>query len=439
MTSPSIAVVVLDTLRDDRFETYFSWLDGLRFTNAYSTSHWTGSAHASLFTGHYPSEVGTTQKSRTLDWNGTTLPEALQQEGYTTRMFTTNMHICTWDGWERGIDTCFGPDARDVEATPEGVFDWTAFATETQATGVQKYAGGVLRCLREGYPLAPSLREGYRTKTSELMDTQAVMSRVQDTSFGEEEFLFVNIMDAHKPYYPPKVYRETEADVGPEIEDGLKGTIPDPDLVRRTYDKCAQYISNAYRRVFSDLMDDFEYVVTLADHGEHLGEHGLWSHIYGLHPEVTHVPMVLSGSDIPSKTVDDVVSILDVHRTVLNLAGADARSRGQDLRTEIEPRDRLIEYHGFAPRRRQRFETAGLEDELEVMDRPLDAIVSTDGYAHETAEDGFEVSGAWSSDDARHRLDDLVNGIDRQRPSADEADSDVSETIQNRLEHLGYV
>lgn len=434
----NIAVVVLDTLRNDHFEKYFSWLDGLRFTNAYSTSHWTGSAHASLFTGLYPSEVGTTNKSRSLAWDGTTLPMALQNEGYRTRMFTTNLQICEWDGWERGIAERFGPETRDVEPTPERVFDWPAYAERSESVGLKQYAGGVLEIIRGDYSLYPSIKEGYRIKTSEIMDTQAVMRRVQNTEFGEQEFVFINIMDAHKPYYPPKTYRETDESLKPEIEDGLAGTIDNPDRIKRTYDKCAQYISNAYRRVHSDLLDDFDYVITLADHGEHLGEHGLWAHVYGLNPEVTHVPLVISGEDVSSEVIADPVSILDVHRTVANMAGIDLDSRGQGLLGEIEPRDRLVEFHGLSPGRQEKFEAKGIWDKYSWMDRSLDAIVSADGYAHETYENGLKTTNGWSRDEAAERLSDLVDSIDRKPLPSGADEPEVSKATKERLEDLGY-
>jgi len=47
----SIALVVLDTLRKDSFDEHFDWLEGVRYDNAWSTSHWTHPAHGSLFTG----------------------------------------------------------------------------------------------------------------------------------------------------------------------------------------------------------------------------------------------------------------------------------------------------------------------------------------------------------------------------------------------------
>jgi arylsulfatase len=434
---PSIAVVVLDTLRYDRFDEYFSWLDGTRFTNAYSTSHWTVPAHASLFTGRYPSEVGTTVKARKLTWEGEVLPEALERNGYTTRNFTTNLQTYIWDGWERGFnERVRGRANSDVDTDPDGVFEWRKFVNEAETADMRTYARGLWECLRSEHPLLRSLRHGYRLKTTQLTSVRAMNSRVRNTAFGDREFLLISLMDTHAPYYPPKAYRPTDRHVMPTLYDGMTGDINDPKLVRRTYDGCARHLSDEYRKLVAELREDFEYVVTLADHGEHLGEDGLWTHAYGLRPELTHVPLVISGDRIPSQTIDDTVSVIDVHRTIADLTGIDVPSRGEHLLDGMSGRDRLVEYHGLAAKRREEFENLGIGEKFEPMDRPLDAIASADGYAYETHDEGLVVSGSWSRNEARRRLDDLVDSIDRTEVTPE--DTHVSDTIQQRLEALGY-
>jgi arylsulfatase len=433
---PSVAVVVLDTLRYDRFDEYFSWLDGTRFTNAYSTCHWTGPAHASLFTGRYPTEIGTTIRARTLDWGGEVLPEALRRNGYTTRNFTTNLQTYVWDGWERGFDERVGPSESDVYTDPDGVFGWMDFVNAAGRNDARTYARGLWECRRSEYPLVPSLRYGYRRKSTQLTSARAVSSRVRSTAFGDREFLLVNLMDAHAPYYPPKAYRPTDRPLKPVLQDGLTGGVDNPAVVRRTYDGCARYLSDAYHDLFATLREDFEYVVTLADHGEHLGEDSLWAHTYGLRPELTHVPLVISGRDVPSETVDDAVSLIDVHRTIADLAGIEVPSGGEYLLKGAGGDDRLVEYHGLAAKRREEFEDRGIGEKFEPMDRPLDAIAAVDGYAHETHDEGLVVSGSWSREEARRRLDELVANIDRTEVAPEE--THVSDTIQERLEALGY-
>ena len=109
-----MAVVVLDTLRYDHFRRYFAWVPGTRFANAYSTSNWTIPAHASLFTGQYPSEAGVHSKSRSLDDWETALPARLRDRGYRTSMYTANPNLSARAGWTDGFDVLRDADAFDT-------------------------------------------------------------------------------------------------------------------------------------------------------------------------------------------------------------------------------------------------------------------------------------------------------------------------------------
>ncbi|QSG08239.1 sulfatase-like hydrolase/transferase [Halapricum desulfuricans] len=101
---PNIAIVVLDTLRKDAFDEYFDWLPGTRYEQAWSTSNWTVPAHASLFTGEYPSTVETHAKRKVLDHDAPTLAESLQAEEYRTRGISANVHVSSAFDFDRGFD-----------------------------------------------------------------------------------------------------------------------------------------------------------------------------------------------------------------------------------------------------------------------------------------------------------------------------------------------
>ncbi len=72
---------------------------GARFDLAFSTSSWTLPAHASLFTGQWPHELGVDWKSPLRD-DVPTLAEYLAAQGYDTAGFAANLDFC---GRETGL------------------------------------------------------------------------------------------------------------------------------------------------------------------------------------------------------------------------------------------------------------------------------------------------------------------------------------------------
>ena len=74
-------------------------------------------------------------------------------------------------------------------------------------------------------------------------------------------------------------------------------------------------------------------VVICSDHGEHLGEHGLASHGGSRYRSVLHVPLVMAlpGRVPAGRRESAVVSLRDVARTVLDLAGMPPTLPGSSL------------------------------------------------------------------------------------------------------------
>lgn len=433
----SVAVVVLDTLRYETFLKHFDWLDGKRFSNAYSTAHWTAPAHASLFTGQYPSEVGVTAKARTLDCEASTLPEVLRADGYSTRMFSANVNLVIEDGWDRGFDQTVGMTALDPDS--ENTLDWQEFLNGLDAPRYERYLRAIWACLTSDVATIPSLRHGFRmTRGTDHQKAGTILRRVRHTDFDDREFLLVNAMDTHTPYNPPAAYRSADGPLNATIADAFADAVEDPDAVRRAYDEEAAYLSDIYRELFDELRNDFEYVVTLSDHGEMLGEEGMWNHGYGLYPELLHVPLVVSGEGVDTETCEAVVSLLDVHRTVAEMMGVAVSSRGQNLLDGVASRDALFEYHGLFDTHRRQFTKNGLSDATyDRLDTPLDGFVTADGcYAYQTHDDGFRVQGDSIVEEPEAYLESLREDVTRRETT--EAETDVSEMTMQRLEDLGY-
>ncbi|WP_424018284.1 sulfatase-like hydrolase/transferase [Halorientalis pallida] len=427
----NVAVVVLDTLRYDEFTSAFDWLPGRRFTSAFSPSHWAVPVHAALFTGRYPSEVGVHSQSPDLDCPAPTLAERLSAAGYRTRAFTANPHLRRDDGWARGFDEFVG--YHSLDAYHPDSFDWGEWVDDNTTTGYRRYLDAVWQCLRADCDTVRSLREGYDLLTRSPADggARAVRDRLRATDFGDRELCFVNLADAHPPYYPPSP-GDDPVDVA--AADAVTDASIDLDRARRAYRRSVATLAETYRDIVAELRDAFDYVITCSDHGELFGEYGMVGHSFGLSPELTRVPLVVSGPDLEGRE-NRVVSLLDVHRTVADLAGIELDGRGQNLLDDPQPVDRLVEYHGPPP---------GQADEFERRDAPLDALerrrsplwgfVAADGsYAYETHTDGFRTVGEFDGD-PQVRLRNLRADLDI-RPVEDESPSD---SVRERLQEQGY-
>ncbi len=272
---------------------------------------------------------------------------------------------------------------------------------------------------------------------------------VAATDFGEPEFLFLNLMETHTPYAPPEEYltvgSRSEA-VQRTAFNGLVATVSDGpptdgDYLRRAYSDAVRYLSDAYRAIFEELRASFDYVVTLSDHGEMLGERGVWQHSVGLYPELTKAPLVVSGDGVPDQSFSETVSLLDVHRTILSLANVDAPSRGSSLVTgdadgepTVAPSEGtcFTEYHGIEPLNGQAAVRNGVDPS------PYDELLfgvkaPATPYAYQTW-DGIRATEG-DPRDARERIQQHRAGVDTRTV---ESATEISDGVRRQLEDLGY-
>jgi len=96
------------------------------------------------------------------------------------------------------------------------------------------------------------------------------------------------------------------------------------------YDGEIAYTDAQFGRLFdwmesSGRMSDTA-VVIMADHGESLGERGIFKHSSQLYNEQTHVPMIIYIPGAKPGRVGDYVSTIDLGTTILNIAGLEPAS-----------------------------------------------------------------------------------------------------------------
>jgi len=157
-----------------------------------------------------------------------------------------------------------------------------------------------------------------------------------------EEFpwhLFVSFVGPHDPFDPPSEYAERYRRAGmPEPISDQMGEKPgwvrsrlepgSPEEVvetRRQYSALVTLIDVQIGRILEALerrgMSANTYVIFSSDHGEMLGDHGLYHKSVGYEPAL-RVPLIVAGPGIePGRVSDALVELIDLNPTLCELAG----------------------------------------------------------------------------------------------------------------------
>jgi arylsulfatase A-like enzyme len=109
----------------------------------------------------------------------------------------------------------------------------------------------------------------------------------------------------------------------------MKVPLRNVEMARDVYDDSIAYLDRRLAALLGELerrgiLDETVVIVT-SDHGEHLGDHGLFFHGCSLYRQVVEVPLVIAGpGGIPAgRSVAEPVSLRDIPATVLDLLGLD--------------------------------------------------------------------------------------------------------------------
>ncbi|MFB9808864.1 sulfatase-like hydrolase/transferase [Haladaptatus pallidirubidus] len=365
--------------------------------------------------------------------------ECLQQAGYTTRAFSANLIVSPVFGFDRGFDTFEGTWRINVNS--KNLKGWKEILeTNQSSTGLERYTDVLRRAFAGQYRIRASIKRGMRNRSHDLVGKRTddgaakFLEMTQKTEFGDNEFLFANLMEAHAPYTPPN--GTTEASSYDEVAATLTDNEPDKEHIRKAYDEAVHYLADQYQRIFAELKQDFDYVITMGDHGELFGEHGGWRHLHGVYPELAHIPVVISGSDCKGMCTK-TTSILDVHRTILELADVDAPSRGQHLLSEITDQPRLVEYEGLRSARIRMMQKAGYSSSLiETYDTPLIGIALPRTYYGYETRDGWEESGSPAVSDPQKSLEECRQTLDVREATNDTVE--IADAVKQQLKDLGY-
>lgn len=333
--APDVLFLLLDTVRAQSMSLYGHPVSttpeleafarrGTTFDRAISTAPWTLPSIASMFTGRYPHDLGVGFFDP-LDGRYPTLAEVLADSGYETAGFIGNL---VYAAREMGLSRGFAR-YEDYEVEPGQIL---LSSSLTRAIVTSTW----LRNALGWHELAN------RKSADEL--NRDFLGWLDERSEERPYFAFINYFDAHEPYLPDAPY---DTLFGPEpidrdlwhVGDLLRaneGRRPDSWLEQpedpwkdlRAYEGAVAQLDAAIGRLFDALTErgalDNTIVVVTSDHGEQLGEHGLFYHWNSLYMSLIHVPLILYHPDrLPAgRRVSGAVSLADLPATLLDMAGS---------------------------------------------------------------------------------------------------------------------
>jgi choline-sulfatase len=326
------------------------------YGSAYSAYPLCAPSRAAMLTGRCASSIGVYDNAAELRATVPTVVHALRAAGYQTAV-AGKMHFVGPDqlhGFEQRLTTDIYP--ADVDWTP----DWD-------------------RPLHQPLPwyhtMESVLNPGVCTASMQTDYDEEVafhaVRKLHELARGGDErpfLLFVSFTNPHDPWEIPS--RHWERYRRDQIDDPAVPTIPlgqadphsrrlremcrvdevglTPDQVRRArhgYYAAVSYLDERVGQVLGALrasgLEDRTTVLFTADHGEFLGERGLWYKMSFLEPSA-RVPLILRRPGESARRVTAPVSLLDLAPAMLELAGL------QDGASLLRPRPTepvVSEYH----------------------------------------------------------------------------------------------
>lgn len=375
---PNVLFFIFDTLRSDYLSCYDSDREtpafesiadeGVVFESAFGTAPGTPISHASLYSGQYPSEHGVTGQYIDLPEDVPVVAEHFRDRGYDTFGITGPAKMGSdWD-YDRGFDELFEP-YYDLP-------DKTSWKNVPRALTDRRFGRHFVR----------KLTKGGQDRTRFKFDL--IRDRVTD-DLGRPFFVLCNFSAVHAPYDPPRPYKTRatpdysrprlflleyvlgnhgaidDPDVrldrvmNMQTADGIGRFLADPDylndkeirVLRDWYEAEVSYLDDELDRFLefyrAELAEDTILVLT-ADHGEQLGEHGLWEHSHYFYDETLKIPLIVVGPNVPEgERRSDLASHVDVFDTLCDLCDLDppASTSGRSL-FDGEERDAVFMEYG---------------------------------------------------------------------------------------------
>ena len=305
---PNVYLYVVDSLRPDhvgcltetgRNTPHLDRLcqDSVLFARAFSQATWSKPAASAILTGLYPASTETVFRRRRLPGNVPTMAKMLSANGYETLGLSANGFVIPHFGFGGGFD-----EFPTLQEDPR-------FRTRVRIVPV-------------GPDAHPSKSQPIITGAD--LNTLLWEWRAERARTGSPGFAMLWSMDTHGPYFDRNALNQ-----GGEIEHLHYPHMASVERQRvielyrsmvRFADQCIGGFVEGLRSagVYDDAL-----VIVCSDHGEALGEHGLFGHAGYPFDELVHVPLWIKfpGNRYGGRICTALVELIDVLPTVLKSLG----------------------------------------------------------------------------------------------------------------------
>jgi arylsulfatase A-like enzyme len=340
---PSVFWILLDAARADALEPYGAPAGsspaiaqlasrGAALPHAYATSCWTLPSHTSMFAGGLSRAFGLGQAPGGKPQGAAPvvagladrwLPEVMRRAGYATGAVSTNVWVSPLSGFGTGFE-----EFEVIDGGRQASLDRTSVRA---------------RVKRSIEALRANVDDG-------AAEAEQVFRRWSELPRDRPAFWFVNLLECHSPYMPPRAYADMPAlgrlRAAEEASRHLNldaiwracmggWDIPQEAIerMRHLYASSVRYVDDWVGRVLEMLdaagrLDD-TLVIVSSDHGENLGEGNLITHAYSLDERLIHVPLVTAGPVALEE--DGPCSLAEMPRRICDAVGVEHPWHDDDL------------------------------------------------------------------------------------------------------------
>lgn len=460
---PNVILLSIDALRKDAVSSYGStevstpnldslFEDGIQFENAIAHGSATVHSFHSMMKSILPRRAGD-------EANFPLLAQVFNNLGYSTAACISNPFLSPQFGFDEGFDHFVNADLDGIETNAKNVGD----DSDSKIQPLLAQVSDVIQDSTYLYHYTQSMRFAKAFFRQEQMHTpcsiltENISKQTKDVD--EPLFLWSHFMEPHSPYFPNsdesrlsnllkawKVGKINTEVVKQQNDIGQRISRDDVRTAKSYYENEMKRIDTAFGKIIRNLKNEGLYddslIVVWSDHGEEFFEHGRMAHSLHLYDELIQVPLLIkppSDVDVPD-SYEGLFGLMDIYPTILSMLGEDVPDHvdGYDFSDAIwngqELRNNVISQSDHKGRSRESVRTKQWkyirnqnEKQVELYDLEKDPGEETDISADEA--------------DVVNDLEDVYQSVTEAESKLDlsELSSDSPESVQNRLEDLGYL